>query len=242
VVVSRKVRYLAIAIGCLAAVVGSLHLSPGFGIVPSFLILGALTQPRFRHTGRVLMSAGAVALTFWMLLIGILPLPQDRYVGQPGLAALTIVSISLVVLCDLAIVVEEMKMRRGPAKRDAPGMSSETRWIAAITGCVTAITGLPIVSLMSVVVSGLLIAGAILAGRFPRHGRDLIWFGAGVTSLWAIPAGLGILSLSLNGGRDPRVVAAAALTVLLVVWCDAVLVTEAIGMRRTLRAGRAAND
>jgi hypothetical protein len=120
-------------------------------------------------------------------------------------------------------------------------VSNKTRWIAAVTGCVTAITGFPILSIWSVLVSGCLVLGAAMARRSPRHGRDLIWFGAGVVTLWTIPVGALILRASLDAGKDPRVVAAAAASVLLVVWCDAALVTDAVRMRRTLRAEKATN-
>ena len=116
-------------------------------------------------------------------------------------------------------------------------ISNATRWIAAITGCVTAVTGLAVLTLLSPVVSGCLIVGAVVVRRYPRYGRDLMWFGAGVVSLWAIPVGMGILRLSLSGGTDPRVVAAAAVSVFLVVCCDAALLTDAFKSRQTLHVG-----
>jgi hypothetical protein len=113
-------------------------------------------------------------------------------------------------------------------------VSNKTRWIAALTGCLTAITGLPVLGYLSVLASTLLIVGAVLVARFQRHGRDLIWFGAGATTLWAIPAGLGIRRLSLSGGSDPRVVEAAIATVLLVVVCDIALITDGLRASRGL--------
>jgi hypothetical protein len=95
----------------------------------------------------------------------------------------------------------------------------------------TAITGLPVLGYLSVVTSTFLMVGAVLVGRFQRHGRDLMWFGAGATSLWAIPTGLGILRLSVSGGTDPRVVKAAIATVLLVVLCDVALITDGLRAR-----------
>jgi hypothetical protein len=112
-------------------------------------------------------------------------------------------------------------------------VSTKTRWIVAATGCTTAITGIPVLSWLSAFVSGFLIVGAVLARRFPRTGRDLIWFGAGLTSLWVIPVGIGFLYVSLKGGRDPRIIAAALVSVLLVVACDTALVKEAFGQRLT---------
>jgi hypothetical protein len=118
-------------------------------------------------------------------------------------------------------------------------VSSKTRWIAAVTGCLTAIAGLPALGYLSVLTSAFLILGAALVGHFPRHGRDLMWFGAGATSLWAIPMGSYLLRFSLERGRDPRVTVAALALVLLVGWCDAVLVADA---KRESRAAKAAND
>jgi hypothetical protein len=118
-------------------------------------------------------------------------------------------------------------------------VSNKTRWIAACTGCLTAITGLPALGCVSMLTSGFLILGAVLVGRFPRHGRELISFGAGATSLWVIPVGGFLLRFSLLGGRDPRVTGAALASILLVIWCDAVIVADA---KRELCAGSAAHD
>lgn len=82
-----------------------------------------------------------------------------------------------------------------------------------------------------------MIVGAAVAGRFPRHGRDLIWFGAVVLSLCALPIGVGRLLLSLRGGTDPRVTAGAAAPVLLVVLGAVGVVMEAVKMRCGRRAG-----
>lgn len=113
-------------------------------------------------------------------------------------------------------------------------ISNNTRWIAAATGCVTAVTGIPVLSWLSALASGFLIIGALLAGRHPRYARGLVWFGAGVTTFWVIPVGVGILGLSFRGGTDQRVIVAAAASVLLVVLCDATLVKEALDARRTV--------
>jgi hypothetical protein len=62
-----------------------------------------------------------------------------------------------------------------------------------------------------------------------------MWFGAGVVSLSELPIGVSLLLLSTHGGRDPRVTAGAAASVLLIVWCDGALVAEAFKAKRTRR-------
>ncbi len=118
-------------------------------------------------------------------------------------------------------------------------VSNKIRWLAGATGCLTAVTGCLDAGLGFAVVPGFLVAGAALAGRFPRNGRVLIWFGAVVLTLCVLPVGAGILLLSLRGGTDPRVRAAAVVSVLLVVWCDVALVTDAV---KTRRIGHARED
>ena len=113
-------------------------------------------------------------------------------------------------------------------------ISKRTRWVAGVTGCVTAAVGVPILSLLSPVLAGCLVLGALLASCFPRYARDLMWFGAGVTSLWMFPWGFGILRLAIKlGGTDWRVIAAIIGAMVLTVCSDAALVIEAVGQRRT---------
>jgi hypothetical protein len=116
-------------------------------------------------------------------------------------------------------------------------VSNKMRWLAGATGCLTAVTGSLDAGLGFAVVPGFLIVGAAVAGRFPRIGRDLIWFGAVVLSLCVLPIGVGILLLSLRGGSDLWVTSSSAASVLLVVWCDVTLVMEAVKTRRTRHAG-----
>jgi hypothetical protein len=107
-------------------------------------------------------------------------------------------------------------------------ISTKTRWIAGITGCATAIAGLPVLGYLSVILGAFLILGAVLANYAPRHARDLVWFGAGTISLATFPIAGGILKLSLSGGRDPRVVLIAVTMIVLLTLCDAVVILDAI--------------
>src|SRR5208282_1352882 len=116
-------------------------------------------------------------------------------------------------------------------------IGNKTRWIVAVTAFVTAFAGrIELLSFVSPVSSAFLLVGAITAGHFPRFARALMRTGAIIVSLWAIPLSLGILQLSLGGGRDPRITAAYAVTISLVVCCDAALVADAVSMRSALLA------
>ena len=117
-------------------------------------------------------------------------------------------------------------------------VSDKTRWIAAISGCFIAVTGIILLSYLSVIVSSSLIVGAGVAGLFPRHGRALMWFGTVIVSLWAIPVVVAMSQLSLNyDGTAPGVIAVAVWSLLLVIWCDVTIAREAIELRRVLGGG-----
>jgi hypothetical protein len=113
---------------------------------------------------------------------------------------------------------------------------SKIRWLAGTTGCVTGAIwffdfGIGFLSIF-------LIVGAILAGRFPRIGRVVIWFGAVIASLSVLPLSVWILRLDLGtglgrGGGDWRVTTGCVATILLVGWCDTALVVQAVRMRQT---------
>ena len=59
------------------------------------------------------MCAGALWLTFWVFDVGVLMLIEKHPYDHLGMInLLTVVSVLLVTLCDLAIVIEEAKIRR----------------------------------------------------------------------------------------------------------------------------------
>jgi hypothetical protein len=198
-IVSSRVRWLALATGCLTGVAGSLGFTWSFAIVI---------------------------------------LPESRFANHPGAVAVTLVSVLLVALCDVAIVIEEVKLRRtqGEQKTEIVSVSNQIRWLAGVTGCVTAATFTFDYDLG--LLSVFLVVGALVAGRFPRSGRDLIWFGAVVVSLSELPIAAFMLLIAARGGADPRVTAGASVSVLLMVWCDAALVTDAFRKRRARPAGK----
>jgi hypothetical protein len=138
-IIDSNIRWFVVVTGCFAAIAGSLRFSPAFTCVPSFMILGALIQRRFPRPGRVLVSAGAIALSYWVLVVGVLMLngtiSRDRLLEF----GLTLASVLLVALCDVAIVVQEIKIRRVQVKQKAEivPLSKNIRWLAGVTGCVT---------------------------------------------------------------------------------------------------------
>jgi hypothetical protein len=173
-------------------------------------------------------------LSFWAFI-----LPASRFANRPGALVLTWASVLLVALCDVGIVIEELKLRRtqGEQKAEIVPVSNRMRWLAGVTGCLSAATftfdyGLGLLSIF-------LIAGALLAGRFPRSGRDLIWFGAGVVSVSELPMSIWLLLEATHGGSDPRVTAGAAVSVFLIIWCDVALVTAAFHARCARRTAKA---
>ena len=113
VIFSRRTRWLTVIAGLFVGIAGIIGLGLGFAIAPSVLVLGAVIQPRLPRAGRGLICAGALLLSFWVFDIGVLMLLEHRPGDKVGALALglTLASILLVALCDLAIVIEEIKLR-----------------------------------------------------------------------------------------------------------------------------------
>jgi hypothetical protein len=120
-------------------------------------------------------------------------------------------------------------------------ISVKTRWLAFATGCLVAIELLITFGARhAVVVSALLVSGAIVQSDFPRVGRILMWVGALWLSFWVFFAGF-----LMFGGREPATplsvfdVCAAAAAVLALA-CDGAIVIEEIKIWRTSRGNRRA--
>src|SRR5437879_5596377 len=120
---------------------------------------------------------------------------------------------------------------------------TKTRCIAAVAGLVNAIAGLFLSPLapLTVAASALLIAGAAGAGRFPRHGRNLMWFGAFFTSLFAIPINLYLLRSWMGRDIQSDVIIGAWLSLLLVLLCDVVVVMDERRASHTLSTAQLRN-
>jgi hypothetical protein len=111
-IVSDRIRWLAIVTGLFTAVAGTFA-GGLFFLMPIPLIIGAVVQPRFPRAGRGLICAGALWLTFLVFGFGILFVLERRSTDRLGMFDLiTVVLVLLVAFCDLAIVIEEVKMRR----------------------------------------------------------------------------------------------------------------------------------
>jgi hypothetical protein len=121
-IISAQTRWLAIITGCLAAVVGMVGFGPLFVAVPGFLIVGASIQPRFPRAGRGLICAGALWLTFWVFDIGTLIFVDHGARGSLPVSAVSFALVLVVVFSDVAIIMEEVKIRRRVHKENvSPG-------------------------------------------------------------------------------------------------------------------------
>ena len=126
-IVSVKLRWLAILAGCFSAVFGA----AAFGA--SFLILGAAIQPRARTTGRWLMQLGALLLSLIVVPFGTETVFEGaKRLGRDNwsftIFPLIVVSTALVFWCDIALVVEALRLKRNKWAR---GSLDWLVWIAA---------------------------------------------------------------------------------------------------------------
>lgn len=126
-IVSVKTRRFIIVTGCLTSVAGiALGLALGFAFPASISIAGALVQPKFHRLGRGLICAGAILLSFCVFGVGILLLGEmHTFDGIKIPEIVEAFSAVLVAVCDVAIVKEEIRIRRGERTvRSAPTEAS----------------------------------------------------------------------------------------------------------------------
>lgn len=126
-IVSVKLRWLVILAGCFSAVFGLM----AFGA--PFLILGAAIQPRARTSGRWLMWLGALLLSLIVVPFGTGAVFEGaRHLGRDNwsftIFPLFVVSTALVYWCDVALVMEALRLRR---TKWARGSMDWLVWIAA---------------------------------------------------------------------------------------------------------------
>lgn len=121
-------------------------------------------------------------------------------------------------------------------------IAERSRWLALANGTFHAIVGLPIVGVLSFPLCLPIIIGALISKRSAVWCKCLLWFGAGVISLVALPVDVGILFLVPRGGTDPRVTATVVTSLVLVFWCDAALAAGIVRQRHRPRAERQAPD
>jgi hypothetical protein len=129
VIVTTKTRWLSIITGCLTSAAGlALGLSLGFAFPAGILIIGAAIQPKFRRAGRGLICAGALLLSFFVFDIGFF-MVIERHVGSRVMTAdvVTWLSVALVALCDVAIVIDEIRMRHAE-RALGRALTEESAW------------------------------------------------------------------------------------------------------------------
>ena len=117
-ILPERIRWLAIASGCIAAIAGALGFGLFFPILPTFLIVGAIIQPHFPRQGRGLMWVGALFLSVFVLPPGAAIL-LDSVRGLPyhdvnfvGMTLLWSASFLLLGWCDAELVIEARKTLR----------------------------------------------------------------------------------------------------------------------------------
>jgi len=125
-IVSAKTRAFIMVTGCLTSVAGvALGVSLGFAFFAAIEMVGAMVQPKFLRLGRGLICAGALLLSFFVFGIGALFLIEGN--ANSGImisAVVELFSVILVAACDVAIVKEEIRIRR--AERAVRRVMTET--------------------------------------------------------------------------------------------------------------------
>jgi hypothetical protein len=113
-IVSVETRCFIIVTACLASVAGlALGLGLGLAFYAPILIVGVLVQPKLHRLGRGLICAGAILLSFWVFWVGALLLSEIHALhGIEMPEIVEVFSAVLVAVCDVAIVKEEIRIRR----------------------------------------------------------------------------------------------------------------------------------
>ena len=113
---NRQIRWFAVITAGVAGIVGTLGFGLLFVAVPGVLLVGAVLKGHLQRTGTWMMWIGAVLLSLWTLPFGarilLSPPPIDRS-GMSVFAA-TAVTLLLVVICDIALVLEAFKNQPQP--------------------------------------------------------------------------------------------------------------------------------
>ena len=123
-------------------------------------------------------------------------------------------------------------------------VSSKTRWLSIVTGCLTSVAGIASgLSLGFAFPAGILIIGAIMQPKFRRAGRDLICAGAILLSFFVFGIGFLMLIERHTGFGIMTADVVMWLSVALVALCDASIVMDEVRIRRAEHAaGRALTE
>jgi hypothetical protein len=123
-----------------------------------------------------------------------------------------------------------------------PIISGKTRRLAITAGCFIALAGTLSVGPLFFIFPLFLILGAITQPMSPRQGTWLVWAGAAIVSLFAVPLGGVLLSeyigtLHSHPSYHPYAIVGQAslwaVSIVLVIWCDVALAIESRGIRRS---------
>jgi hypothetical protein len=113
-IVSKATRYLCIAGSCLLAAAGTALAGPFVAIYPGILAVGAILQPKYNKLGRGLMCSGALLLTV-LAGAGAFATVAFALSEKAGISAAGILfcsSAAIVMVCDVAIIKDECRIRR----------------------------------------------------------------------------------------------------------------------------------
>jgi hypothetical protein len=122
-----------------------------------------------------------------------------------------------------------------PKSQSPEILRARVRILAMAAGCSPLLT---LLNPMGLVYSIPIVLGAIVQPRFPRVGRRLTWAGAAILTIVIAPEDVILLSEAIHTlpvEHRPFTVLLAGLWVLsllLIVWCDAALIIEAVRTRR----------
>src|ERR1700674_946767 len=70
-IIASKTHWSVLGVGSFAAITGSFRFSYAYVLLPGFMIMGAIIQGRFPRLGRVLICAGAIALSYWVFVVNV---------------------------------------------------------------------------------------------------------------------------------------------------------------------------
>jgi hypothetical protein len=107
------------------------------------------------------------------------------------------------------------------------------RWLAASAGVVM-VPGCFSITVFYLVLPAILIVGAVIAGRWPRLGRWLIWIGASLLSVLVLPWCVAIFLHP--GGRVDFMISACIASAILLPLCNVALIVDVVKGRNTKRA------
>jgi len=110
------IRWFAVITAGVAGIVGTLGFGLPFVAVPSLLLVGAILRGHWQRTGTWMMWIGAVLLSLWTLPFGARILLSPPPIDRSGMSVIvaTAVTLLLVVVCDIALAVEALRVNLNP--------------------------------------------------------------------------------------------------------------------------------